>query len=101
MLIAGHPVGVTCVHPGGIKTAIARNARATAAQDQAGVAAHFDEKLAKMTPERAAEIILDGVLGDKPRVLVGHRRQGARPLRPPGRRPLPGRGRLAARRLAP
>ena len=27
MLIAGHPVGVTAVHPGGIKTAIARNAR--------------------------------------------------------------------------
>ena len=26
MLIAGHPVRVTCVHPGGIKTAIARNA---------------------------------------------------------------------------
>ena len=24
-----------------------------------------------MTPERAAEIILDGVLADKPRVLVG------------------------------
>src|SRR5918995_1800086 len=27
MLVAGHPVTVTCVHPGGIKTAIARNAR--------------------------------------------------------------------------
>ena len=26
MLVAGHPVGVTVVHPGGIKTAIARNA---------------------------------------------------------------------------
>ena len=30
MLIAGHPVGVTAVHPGGIKTAIARNARVSA-----------------------------------------------------------------------
>lgn len=28
MLIAKHPVKVTCVHPGGIKTAIARNATA-------------------------------------------------------------------------
>ena len=28
MLIAGDPVQVTCVHPGGIKTAIARNAGA-------------------------------------------------------------------------
>ena len=27
MLVAGHPVKVTCVHPGGIKTAIARNCR--------------------------------------------------------------------------
>ena len=26
MLVAGHPVKVTCVHPGGIKTAVARNA---------------------------------------------------------------------------
>ena len=31
----------------------------------------FDEKLAKMTPERAAEIILKGVLSNKARVLVG------------------------------
>ena len=71
MILAGHPVQVTCVHPGGIKTAIARNARATSSHDQAHVAKHFDTKLAKMTPERAAEIILDGVLADKPRVLVG------------------------------
>ena len=31
----------------------------------------FDEQLAKMPPERAAEIILRGVLRGKPRVLVG------------------------------
>ena len=35
MLIAGHPVGVTAVHPGGIKTAIARNARVSAKEDKA------------------------------------------------------------------
>ena len=34
MLIAGHPVGVTAVHPGGIKTAIARNARVSAKEEQ-------------------------------------------------------------------
>ncbi len=62
---------VTCVHPGGIKTAIARNARATESHDQADVAKHFDGKLARMTPERAAEIIWDAVLADKPRVVVG------------------------------
>jgi NAD(P)-dependent dehydrogenase (short-subunit alcohol dehydrogenase family) len=71
MILAGHPVQVTCVHPGGIKTAIVRNARVTPSHDQAHVAQHFDTKLAKMTPERAAEIILDGVLANKPRVLVG------------------------------
>jgi NAD(P)-dependent dehydrogenase (short-subunit alcohol dehydrogenase family) len=71
MLVARRPVGVTCVHPGGIKTAIARNARATSSHDQAGVAAHFDTKLARMPPERAAEIIWSGVLANKPRVVVG------------------------------
>jgi NAD(P)-dependent dehydrogenase (short-subunit alcohol dehydrogenase family) len=71
MLIAQHPVKVTCVHPGGIRTAIARNARTTASHDQAHVARHFDTKLARMSPSRAAEIILAGVLAGKPRVVVG------------------------------
>ena len=71
MLVAGHPVQVTCVHPGGIRTAIARNARATASHDQAQVARHFDTRLARMTPERAAEIIVEGVLADRPRIVVG------------------------------
>ncbi|WP_243056684.1 SDR family oxidoreductase [Nocardioides sp. SR21] len=71
MLVAGHPVGVTVVHPGGIKTAIARNARYSAVEDGAQTAKFFDEKLAKMTPERAAEIIVKGIRTDKARVLVG------------------------------
>ena len=71
MLIAGHPVGVTVVHPGGIKTAIARNARVSHKEDKEATAKLFDEKLAKMTPEKAAEIIVKGILGNKARVLVG------------------------------
>jgi short-subunit dehydrogenase len=71
MLIAGHPVGVTSVHPGGIKTAIARNARVAANEDKEATANLFDKKLAKMTPERAAEIIVKGILTNKARVLVG------------------------------
>ena len=71
MLIAGHRVGVTAVHPGGIKTAIARNARVAENEDQAATAKFFDEKLAKMTPERAAEIIVRGILRNQARVLVG------------------------------
>jgi NAD(P)-dependent dehydrogenase (short-subunit alcohol dehydrogenase family) len=71
MLVAGHPVGVTCVHPGGIKTGIARNARVTTSHDQAQFAQHFDTKLARTTPERAARVIVEGVLAGKPRVVVG------------------------------
>ena len=71
MLVAGHPVGVTVVHPGGIKTAIVRNSRVSAREDHAETARLFDERLARMPPERAAEIILRGVLRGKPRVLVG------------------------------
>jgi NAD(P)-dependent dehydrogenase (short-subunit alcohol dehydrogenase family) len=71
MLIAGHPVQVSCVHPGGIKTAIARNARATAGEDKATFAEFFDSKLARMPADRAATVILDGVLANKPRIVVG------------------------------
>jgi NAD(P)-dependent dehydrogenase (short-subunit alcohol dehydrogenase family) len=71
MLVAGHPVGVTCVHPGGIRTGIARNARVTTSHDQARLARHFDTKLARTTPVRAAEVIVEGVLAGKPRVVVG------------------------------
>ena len=71
MLVSGHPVGVTVVHPGGIKTAIARNARVTASEDKAATAQLFDKKLATMTPDKAAEIIVDGMLSGKARVLVG------------------------------
>jgi short-subunit dehydrogenase len=71
LLIDRRPVQVTCVHPGGVRTGIARNARATASHDQASVAAHFDAKLARMSAERAAEIILAGVLANRARVVVG------------------------------
>jgi NAD(P)-dependent dehydrogenase (short-subunit alcohol dehydrogenase family) len=71
MLVAKHPVGVTCVHPGGIKTGIARHGRKTASLDATALDKIFDEKLARMTPDKAAKIILDGALSHKPRVLVG------------------------------
>ena len=71
MILAKHPVKVTCVHPGGIKTAIARNGTAAEGLDQKALAEAFDEKLAKTTPQRAATIILEAVRKDKARVLVG------------------------------
>ncbi len=71
MLINGHPVGVTCVHPGGIKTGIARNGRKTASQDGEAIDSLFENKLARMTAEQAARITLRGALAGKARVLVG------------------------------
>jgi short-subunit dehydrogenase len=71
MIVSGHPVGVTCVHPGGIKTGISRNGRKTASQDAAALDSLFEKKLARTTPEKAAKVILDGALSGKARVLIG------------------------------
>jgi NADP-dependent 3-hydroxy acid dehydrogenase YdfG len=71
MALAGHPVKVTTVHPGGIKTAIARNMTAAEGIDVAELAQTFDNKLASTSPQKAARIILDGVRKNKARVLVG------------------------------
>jgi NADP-dependent 3-hydroxy acid dehydrogenase YdfG len=71
MMLARHPVQVTTVHPGGIKTAIARNAGAAEGLDRDQLANLFDKRLAKTSPRRAAEIILDAVSKNRARVLVG------------------------------
>ncbi|HLS79619.1 MAG TPA: SDR family NAD(P)-dependent oxidoreductase [Nocardia sp.] len=71
MLIAKAPVKVTCVHPGGIKTAVARNATYAEGIDAKRTAADFDRKLAIHTPEMAAETILDGAARGHGRVLIG------------------------------
>jgi NAD(P)-dependent dehydrogenase (short-subunit alcohol dehydrogenase family) len=54
MLLNGRPVKVTCVHPGGVKTAIARSARAVGV-DQRTHAELFDRHLARTTPDSAAK----------------------------------------------
>ena len=46
MLVAGHPVTVTCVHPGGIRTGISRNGRKAAGLDGARIDALFEDRLA-------------------------------------------------------
>jgi len=71
MVLAGHPVGVTTVHPGGIKTAIARNGLTAEGVDPEAQYRFFDKRLASTTPQRAAEIILEAVRKNKARVLVG------------------------------
>jgi NAD(P)-dependent dehydrogenase (short-subunit alcohol dehydrogenase family) len=67
----GTPVAVSAIHPGGIKTAIARSARVTVGEDPAATAALFDQKLAHTSPERAARTIMKGLAKEKPRILVG------------------------------
>ncbi len=71
MAVAGHPVKVTTVHPGGIKTGIARNATAAEGLDRDELAKMFDKRVAHMSPQRAARIILEAVRKNRARVLVG------------------------------
>lgn len=71
MVISGHPVKVTTVHPGGIKTAIARNATVAEGLDAAAMAEFFDRRLAATTAEEAARVILEGVSKNRARVLIG------------------------------
>ena len=69
----GSAVGVSCVHPGGIRTPIARRARlganaAPSARDEA--VSRFD-RLTPTMPDAAAERILQGVERGEPRILIG------------------------------
>jgi short-subunit dehydrogenase len=66
------PIGVTSVHPGGIKTNIARSARMVHRQGWVnGQSATEFERLFATTPERAAEHILAAILGNRRRQLIG------------------------------
>jgi len=71
MLVAGHPVQVTCVHPGGIKTAVARNATVSDGEDAQTLAEFYDKYLLLHSPEMAAQTIVDGVGKRRARVLIG------------------------------
>ncbi|HET9074716.1 MAG TPA: SDR family oxidoreductase [Solirubrobacteraceae bacterium] len=71
MLIARAPVEVHCVHPGGVKTNIARSARAAEGVAGETLARRFD-RIASLTPDQAAAIILRGVGRGSPRILVGN-----------------------------
>ncbi len=71
MILAKHPVKVTTVHPGGIKTGIARNMTAAEGIDVGELAQNFDARLASTSPEQAARVILEGVRKNRARVLIG------------------------------
>ena len=68
-------VRVTCVHPGGIKTNIVKNGRHFA--DPSGKAADLDtmardfEREARTTADEAGRQIVDAILRERPRLLIG------------------------------
>ncbi|MBA4850354.1 SDR family oxidoreductase [Emticicia sp. BO119] len=68
-------VKISTVHPGGIKTNIARNSRVgqTKNNEEGKKAISKFERVAlKTSSEKAAAIILAGIEKDKPRILVGN-----------------------------
>lgn len=66
------PVEVSCVHPGGIRTNIAKTSRlaTSAGLAQADFSKWF-ERITLTSPSKAAEIIIDGIRRNRPRILVG------------------------------
>jgi hypothetical protein len=70
MAVAGHPVKVTCIHPGYIKTPLIQNATAAAGLNINALDAIF-QKVAVTSPQRAAKITLNAVAKNKARVLPG------------------------------
>ncbi|ABJ10717.1 TPA: SDR family NAD(P)-dependent oxidoreductase [Pseudomonas aeruginosa] len=70
-------VSASCVHPGGIKTNIAKTARMNESMAKVtGQAAdkarqQFNDQLLRTTPEKAAQVILRGVQRDSRRILIG------------------------------
>jgi len=68
--LARQPVSVSCIHPGGVKTSIAKTARLGSEGDPEAVTALF-ERVAMTTPEKAAKTIVVGLRHDRPRILVG------------------------------
>lgn len=61
---------VSCVHPGGISTNIARAARSSGDESAAERDAGF-QALTRTSPEQAASIILKGAAAGRRRILVG------------------------------
>ena len=71
--LQGSSVFVSCVHPGGIRTPIARRARLGASTPPASrdeAVARFD-RLTPTMPDAAAATILAGVERREPRILIG------------------------------
>jgi len=71
--LLGSNITLTVVHPGGIRTAIADNARLSQSVDPAEAKEKIGEfnKLLKTSPEEAAEVIVKAILKRQGRALIG------------------------------
>lgn len=69
--LSGTSVRVMTVHPGGVRTAIADDARLPAGINDAEEGRERMNAFLKMPPEDAAEVILRGIERGKRRVLIG------------------------------
>ena len=69
MLMEGEPVRVSCVHPGGVRTNVVRNARGLDIEQDSSAKAF--ERILRTTPESAACTIIRGIERDRARILIG------------------------------
>jgi short-subunit dehydrogenase len=75
LAMAGSPIKLSVVHPGGVATAIARNARTgIGVTDNARRAQSIErfENAAKTSPKDAALRIIRGIERNEPRILIGN-----------------------------
>lgn len=74
--LEGMNIAVSSVHPGGVRTNIANNARIAAntehtAEEIERRLKRINRNLSTTTPDRAAEIIIKGIKKRSPRIIVG------------------------------
>tara|TARA_B100000945_G_C20423734_1_gene619303 strand:- start:2924 stop:3754 length:831 start_codon:yes stop_codon:yes gene_type:complete len=69
--LRGSNINITSVHPGGIQTNIARNMKSYESKDIQQQLVERFEKAARTSPDKAANIIIKGILKNRKRLLVG------------------------------
>lgn len=97
--LAGSGIGVTCVHPGGVRTRIVHSGRTADEEERARTIALFERHAAP--PERVAEAVVRAVERGRPRLVVcreAHLADWAKRLWPVGSSRLVGWGYRRSRR---
>jgi short-subunit dehydrogenase len=70
----GTTIRVSCVHPGGIKTNIARNTRFNRAMyslTKEKAVSLYEDELFRTTADEAAKVIISGIKRNRRRILIG------------------------------